>query len=399
MTSRRPVGSAGFTMIELMIAMVMISIVMGATISAFRSQTKSFRMGGERLEMFQNIRYAVSTVDRVLRTAGAGVANQQPMFIYGDEDIVAFNSNYTHNLQDNCAVNVNPDAPVGSFEILPLASAYTFPNTAFNYPAMNYTSPSCLAETILFYFRPDSSTVTDANDFVLMQRANAMPAELVAKNIYAYPERPFFEYFVHPVTLAVPPAARDSLVLASDPASGIVLPIVHSVALHGSAADRPGDPSNSFLADSVKAVRINVRVSNGLAGADQRFRDMSTTVSLPNNGLVQLKTCGSTPLLTGVLQATPNVVGDPPAVTLTWPASFDEATGETDVNQYNVYRRLLAEPSFGSALQTIPAGQPPPYVMIDNGVTAGENYVYAVGAQDCTPAESTTLVSVTVRPN
>src|SRR5918992_1232208 len=146
MTSRRPVGSAGFTMIELMIAMVMISIVMGATISAFRSQTKSFRMGGERLEMFQNIRYAVSTVDRVLRTAGAGVANQQPMFIYGDDDIVAFNSNYTHNLQDNCAVNVNEDAPAGSFEILPQASAYTLPNTAFNYPAMNYTSPSCLAE-------------------------------------------------------------------------------------------------------------------------------------------------------------------------------------------------------------------------------------------------------------
>jgi prepilin-type N-terminal cleavage/methylation domain-containing protein len=398
MTSRRPVGSAGFTLIELMIAMVMISIVMGATISAFRSQTKGFRMGGERMELFQNMRYAVSTVDRVLRTAGAGVANQQPMFIYGDDDIVAFNSNYTHNLQDDCAVNINPDAPVGSFEILPLASAYTFPNTAFTYPAMNYSSASCLAETILFYFRPDSSTVADGNDFVLMQRVNAMPAELVAKNIFAYPDRPFFEYFVHPATLIVPPAIRDSLVLASHPVSGITLPIVHSVAIHGSAADRPGDPSNSFLADSVKAVRINLRVSNGLTGADQRFRDVSTTVGLPNNGLVQLKTCGSTPLLTGALTAVPNAAGDPPSVTLTWPASFDEATGETDVNQYNIYRRLLAEP-FGSAFLTIPAGQPPPYILEDNDVTAGVDYVYAVGAQDCTPAESATLLSATVRPN
>jgi hypothetical protein len=170
------------------------------------------------------------------------------------------------------------------------------------------------------------------------------------------------------------------------------------VAVHGSPADTALDPSNSYLADSVKAVRINFRISNGLIGAEQRFRDLSTTVSLPNNGLVQLKTCGGPPVLTGALAAAPNAVGDPPSVRLTWPASFDEAGGETDVNQYNVYRRLLAEP-FGSALLTIPAGQPPPYVLVDDGVEAGVDYVYAVGAQDCTPSESARLGSVTVRPN
>jgi prepilin-type N-terminal cleavage/methylation domain-containing protein len=401
MTPRRSTSVAGFTLIELMIVMVMLSLVMGATISAFLSQTRSFRMGGERMDQFQNMRYAIGTIDRVLRTAGAGVANQQPMLIYGGNDVVAFNTNYTHNLVDNCAVNVNLDAPVGSFEILPLASAYTLPNTAFNYPAMTYTSASCLAETIVFYLRPDSSTVADVNDFVLMQRMNAMPAELVANNIFAYPGRPFFQYFVHPTTMLVPPAARDSNVIAGVAGSGIVLPIIHSVAVHGAAADSAGDPSNSFLADSVKAVRINVRTSNGLAGAAQRFRDISTTVALPNNGLVQLKTCGGPPMLAGALTAVPNLIGDPPAVTLTWPASFDEAAGQTDVTQYNIYRRLLAEPSFGSALLTIPAGQPSPYILEDNGVTAGLDYVYAVGAQDCTPAESVTLISVPlpVRPN
>jgi hypothetical protein len=103
-------------------------------------------------------------------------------------------------------------------------------------------------------------------------------------------------------------------------------------------------------------------------------------------------------MLTGTLEVAPNLVGDPPAVTLQWPASFDEASGETDVNQYNLYRRLAAEP-FGSALLTIPAGQPPPYVLVDNGVVAGSDYVYAVGAQDCTPSESVRLVSFTVQPN
>ena len=112
---------AGFTLIELLMAMVIMSIVMGATISVFTSQTRSFQAGGDRLELAQNMRYAVSTIDRLLRTAGAGVANQQPMFIYGGNDVVAFNSNYTHNIPDNCAVHVNPDMPASEVGILPLA--------------------------------------------------------------------------------------------------------------------------------------------------------------------------------------------------------------------------------------------------------------------------------------
>jgi hypothetical protein len=385
-------------MIELMLAMVIMSMVMGATISVFRSQTRSFQSGGDRLELSQNMRYAVGTVDRLLRTAGAGVANQQPMFIYGGNDVVAFNANYTHNVQDNCAVHINPDMPASEVGILPLASAYVLPNTGFTYPAMTYTSTTCQAETIVLYLRPDSTTPV-LGDFVLMERVNAAPAELVARNILAFPGRPFFQYFVHPRTLLVPPAARDSLVLAGAAGSGIVLPIIHSVAVHGSPPDSVADPSGSFLADSVKAVRINLRVSNGLTGVDQRTSDVSTVISLPNNGLVQLKTCGTTPLLGGLLTVTPNLAGTPPSVRLQWNASFDEAAGETDVTQYNIYRRLLADPGFGSALLTIPAGQPSPYVFVDNGVTPGTDYVYGVGAQDCTPSESVRLISFTVRPN
>ena len=95
----------------------------------------------------------------------------------------------------------------------------------------------------------------------------------------------------------------------------------------------------------------------------------------------------------------PNLAGTPPSVRLQWNASFDEAAGETDVTQYNIYRRLLADPGFGSALLTIPAGQPSPYVFVDNGVTRGTDYVYGVGAQDCTPSESVRLISFAVRPN
>ncbi len=386
---------SGFSLIELMISMVMLALIMGSTVMLFRSQSTSFRVGGQRLEMTQNVRYALATVDRVLRTAGAGVGNQQPMFVYGGNDVVAFNTNYVATTSDNCAVNINPDAPAGSVDVLPVGSATAIPNTSYIYPSVTYVSTSCRAETVVFYFTPDLTTAA-TGDYALMQRTNVLPAELVASNLEPYPGRPFFEYYVHPVSLLVPPATRDSSVLANVAGSGITLPIIHSVTSHGSAADSAG--STSALADSVKAVRVNVRVTNGLTGIDRRFRDVSTTVKLHNNGLVQLKSCGTQPILTGVLSATPNIVGDPPAVTLLWPASVDEGSGETDVTQYNIYRRLQTEPSFGTPLTTVPAGGVATYTMVDGGVTAGENYVYAVAAQDCSPAESPALVSAVVQP-
>lgn len=386
---------AGFTLIELMIAMVMLSIVLGAAVSMFRSQGANFRRGGQRLEMSQNGRFALATADRFLRTAGAGVGNQQPMFVYGGNDVVAFNANYSAAAPDNCAVYINPDSPAGVVDIMPVSAAATIPNTTFVYPSMTYSTSGCRAETIVLYFRPDSTTPA-TGDFMLLQKINATAPELVASNLEAYPGRPFFEYYVHPRTLAVPPATRDSLVLANVAGSGITLPIIHSIAVHGSTADTAG--STSALADSVKAIRINFRVINGLAGVDRRTQDLSSTVKLPNNGLVQLKTCGGQPIVTGGLTAVPNVAGNPPSVQLDWTASVDEAAGETDVTQYNIYRKLLADPAFGSALTTVPSGGVATYTFVDDGAVAGVDYVYAVTAQDCSPAESAQLVSATVRP-
>jgi prepilin-type N-terminal cleavage/methylation domain-containing protein len=394
--SERRHGRAGFTLIEMLITLVVLSVVMGATLTVFQNQTSSFRSSGERLELFQNMRYAITTIDRYLRTAGAGVTSQQPMFIYGGNDVIVFNTNYTNNLQDNCAVNINPDAPVGSFEMLRAAQSYTLPNTAFVYPAVDYPASPCDAETVVFYFRPDSTTA-DATDFMLIQRVNAQLPDLVARNLHAYPGRPFFEYLLHPRTLPVPPAARDSLVQANIAGSGVALPIVHRAAVHGSPTDSLGDPSNSYLADSVKAVRINLRVGNGQTGVNRRTRDVSSMTSLPNNGLVQVKTCGTSPLLGGVLTLT-QPAGPGTAIHLEWVGSVDEAAGEGDVTQYNIYRRLAFEP-FGSVLVTIPAGQPSPYAWEDNSsFTAGQAYVWGVAAQDCTPAESGLLTSAAFVP-
>ena len=301
----------GFSLVELMIGLVIMSFIMGTTVAVFRSQSANFRKGGERLELSQNGRYALATVDRMLRTAGAGVTSIQPMFIYGANDVVAFNSNYTSDVPDNCAVNTNPDAPAGAVDIMTTAQAAAIPNSspAFTYPGMTYTPVGCRAETIVFYLRPDSTT-------------------------------------------------------------------------------------------SVTMVRMNIRVTNGMTGADQRYEDMSTGIKLPNNGLVQLQSCGDAPLfLSGGLNATANTAGNPPAVTLSWPASVDETSGQTDVTQYNIYRRYQADPSWTDAYTAVPAGGVATYSFIDMGVIKDSNYVYAVTAQDCNPTESGKLVSGNVRPN
>ncbi len=394
--SRAP--RAGFSLVELMIAMLVMSLIMGSTIAVFRSQSQNFRFGGQRLELSQNGRYVLATVDRMLRTAGAGVASQQPMFIYGGNDVVAFNANYASRVVDNCAVNTNPDAPALAVDLMTTAAAAAIPNSApaFTYPSVNYSTGGCRAETIVFYFRPDSTTPV-AGDYLLLMKLNGTAPEMVASNIEAYPGRPFFEYYVHPRSLTAP--TQDSLVLANAAGSGITLPIVHTLSIHGSLGDTAG--STTALADSVKAVRINIRVTNGLTGTDKRTSDLSTSVKLPNNGLVRLQSCGDAPLFVGGggLVVVPNLALTPPTVTLTWPASVDETSGQTDVTQYNVYRRLQTDPAFGSALTAVPAGGVASYTFVDGGVVAGTDYVYAITAQDCNPTESSMLTSAVVRPN
>jgi prepilin-type N-terminal cleavage/methylation domain-containing protein len=376
-------ANAGFTLIELLIAMVVLSIVMGSAVTMFRSQSKNFRVGGSKMELTQNIRYALSTVDRVLRTTGSGTASSQPMFVYGSDSTIVFNANFASDIQDGNAVYINPDLPAGAVDGLTTATPITLPNTAIVYPTANYfwggATPS-RAETISFYFRSDSTTAADPNDYVLLQRVNAMAPELVARNIRRYPGRPFFEYWYDSVNV--------SGVVFSRQLAAARLPVRHAVALHGD----PADIGASAMADSIRMIRFNLVVTNGIVGADSSSRRVSTMIRIPNNGLVQLKTCGDVPILGGALTATPNAVGSPPSVTLQWVRSVDEVTGEQDVSQYNVYYKVNGAPTWDT-FTTVAAGQVNYSLTSGAGLTAGVTYQYAVAAQDCSPAESNMLTS------
>jgi prepilin-type N-terminal cleavage/methylation domain-containing protein len=383
---RRARAEGAFTLVELLIAIVILTVVMGAAVSLLRSQSASFRRGSSRMELNQNMRYAVGTLHRTVRTLGSGVGMYQPMLVYGGTNVLVFNANYASDGTDgtdNNAIYNNPDLPAAAAMSMLKTAKLTIYGTAIQYPDSNYrwggTTPS-RAETIMYYFEPDTETA-DPNDFKLMQQVNTLAPELLARNIRAYPNRPFFEYWADRLNGAG--------TLVSAQLSAADVPVRHTAARHGSATDI----NASALADSVSVIRVNIVTTNGATNADFTSRPISVKIEIPNNGLVDLKSCGDRPLLSGALAAVPNVPADPPAVTLGWPASPDEQTGEQDVSQYNLYYRLASETEW-RIFTSVPGSSLNAYALTHGeGLEPGQQYNFAVGAQDCTPRESSLLVS------
>jgi prepilin-type N-terminal cleavage/methylation domain-containing protein len=382
-----PRPRAGFSLVEMMIALVVLGVIMGSALTVMRSQSRNFRLGGSKMELTQNIRYTLSTLDRVLRTAGSGVANNQPMLVYADSNTVVINANFASDIQDGNAVYINPNLPLGAALAMTTATPVNIPYTAINYPFANYfwgaATPS-RAETIMFFFRPDSTTA-DPTDYILFQRVNSTPAEMVARNIRHYPGRPFFFDYFTEVTDALGNKTLQQVTYAR--VAPQRLPVYHSVS-HGV----PADINNAALADSIRTIRVNVVITNGITTADSTSRTVSTTIGLPNNGLVQSQTCGNTPVLTSALTATsPN----PGEIRLQWNPSGDETAGELDVNQYNIYYKLAGAPTW-QTYQSVSAGQPAYDITSSALITSGLSYDWAVAAQDCTPAESPLIISFNI---
>jgi len=365
----------GMTLLEMLIAMVVFSIVLGGALSVFRSQSRGFSKGSDRMTVLQNVRFAAGILEADVRTAGAGVPDVQPFLVYLDDDVLAFNANYTSNVQsDVAAVYYDPDAPAGSVSALTKGTAVTIPNSTFAYPDTSYMSGgvNSFAETIIFFFTQDSSTAR-TDDYVLWRQVNRDAPALVARNLLHTGSLPFFEY--HRERTLVGGVKSIQAVPAAD------LPLRHSVPIHLSPADTAG----AAVIDSVRGVRLNLTATNGQTGAAEQLRTITRLVRIPNAGLAVRKTCGDEPLPVAALGAVggTNATGDP-IVTLNWNQSIDESSGEKDVVRYVLWRRLAAVTTWGDPYLSIPNGNPN-YVYVDAAVQSGEQYMYAVAAQDCTP--------------
>lgn len=370
---------AGMTLVEMIVAMLILSFAMSGALMLLKSESQNFALGSERVAMYQNGRFALNEMEKDLRASGAGAPDRQPQLIYLSDSVVAFNANYwTNTPGDVEAVYYNPDAPDSAVTSMRRTAQITIPQTAILYPDSNYTVggvPSA-AETIIFYFRRDSST-TRSDDFVLWRRVNNLAPEVVSTNILATSGTPFFTYFRDSTSAA---GVKQLVTVGT-----ALLPMRHTRPIHLAL----NDTGTFARIDSVRAVRVSFTVNNGKTGADQRIRTLSRLVRLPNVGLVNTKSCGDAPIFSSVPVATNTFLADSVtrAIKLSFTPSVDETAGEKDVERYVVWRKLLLDPDWGDPLVTLPGGANP-NLFTDANIVSGSTYLYAVAAQDCTPTLS-----------
>ncbi len=380
MTTLRRLNERGFSLPEILIALLVFGAIMAGVLGVLNRENKMMWRATERMNALQNVRYAADIMEQEFRTAGAVTLGNQPYIVYADTHVFAFNANYvTNTTGDFTAVYYDPDAPNAIAQSLLQSQRFTLPLTSFAYPDTTYKSPSGVisnAETIIFYFTLDTST-TRTDDFVLYRKVNNQAAEVVSRNLLRTTGTPWFTY----TTLISPPSA--TAYVATVPAAQ--LPLRHSVKQHMA----PGDTGVAARVDSLRGVRITLTATNGLTGTEERRRTISRTIRLPNAGLVNRANCGDEPFYGGGLNAAPLALAGDPYVNLTWNAATDEFGGEKDVVRYVLWRRRIADPPFTEMdpYVSIPAGLPT-YVFQDFDVVSGDQLYYAIAAQDCTPSLS-----------
>ncbi|MGD0484451.1 MAG: prepilin-type N-terminal cleavage/methylation domain-containing protein [Gemmatimonadales bacterium] len=380
--------SRGFTMIELLIALVVMGVVMSAAVRFFRAMNVSVGKTSDRLDTMQNLRYAVQTLDRELRVAGAGTTEVQPTLVYISSTEVVFNGDLVSRIPNSpTAVYYNPDADPNASDEIDYANRFTIPTTAITYPDTTYrTTGSELspAETVTYYFVADATT-SRTDDYVLMRQVNNSPPDVVARNLLPYPGHSFFEWLRTDTLGNLVQVSTTAL--APYPA----LPWRHQAPIHGSLADT--NAMGAYI-DSIRAVRVYIKATNGKSGTAEILRQMTTTVRIPNAGLTKQRSCGDAPIFGKTVTATFTGTASAPVVHLAWTPGTDESSGEKDIERYMIYRRFLAG-SFDDALQSVPAGLAS-YTYDDPTVLGDSTYVYGVTAIDCTPLESTQSLTASI---
>jgi prepilin-type N-terminal cleavage/methylation domain-containing protein len=385
----------GFTLIELLVAMVVFVIVLGGALNFLRAQQKMFMKGADAMGMLQNLTFGADNLHHQIRTAGGNAPDLQPPVVYASTSSFAFNADYASNDPNSFgSVYIDPDAPVSEVEAMRTTGQMVVPGSSpnFVYPVSDYLDDgiNSAAETITLYFT-DNPETSRSDDFVLMRKVNSNPAEVLIRNVVRDSTNlPFFRYF-----RLRPPAANRLPQLIQVPAAS--MPMSHGIGQHGTSADTAG----SGQIDSLRAVLVSFKVTNGEVGTKERTERISLNIPLPNMGLRSLKTCGSEPILGQALVATYDGASGTDQVRLTWARAFDENSGERDVIRYVLWRRkILPLPveAYGDPLTSIPAGFAN-YLHIDSqDIEAGAQYEYRLAAQDCSPKLSSTVTSTVLIP-
>jgi prepilin-type N-terminal cleavage/methylation domain-containing protein len=363
----------GFTLVEMIVSIMVMSVVTAAAITFYRFQVRAIRSGTGRLESVQNLRYVENIIDRELRLAG-GVSGQ-PLIVMAHPMAVVFNVNLvTRAAGDRSAVYYNPNADSLGTEALDSSRARQLPLVGKVYPTQNYSDASgnrSGAETIAYFLRPDPGS--GRNDiYTLFRRVNDRDSTVVARDLQVPADTAyFFRYWRTDATgtLSLVPNAS--------------LPIYWDNAGH--------------VADSLRVVDLRINTWYHDASSANIIRGVQASTKLLNAGLLQQNTCGSAPLpATNVTAAlTLDASGTPAYVHLAWNASLEETGGEKDVALYMIQRRATGSTGDWATLANLPANASATYTYDDRALASG-SWSWAIVAQDCSPSNSALALSGSV---
>lgn len=379
--ARRP--RRGFTLVEMVVSMTILLAVMAIAASLFSRQASAVAGQAGRLDALQNARFALTTIERELRMAGAGTVDAQPILVLASPTALAFNVNLVSaDTTDLYAVYRNPDADLAATGVFRVAERLELPGTTDLYPDTTYqaaTGVPSAAETVTFWLERDPQGAS-ADEHILYRRVNATAPEVVARGILVAP----FDTVFHYMRLT----GQGTLAGISQ----AVQPMLHTAPTHGSTADTA---RFGGLIDSVRAVRVRFRAAFTDTQGRRTVRSVESFIRVMNAGLSRRTTCGEQPLGVPAGAVVTTDANGVRVVRVTWGRSLDEGAGERDVERYAIYRRAAAAAEYGEPLASVPAGQPT-YQFIDTQVRSGESWVYGVAALDCTPRSSSVGITPAV---
>lgn len=362
----------GFTLIEMMMAVLLTMIVFAITVPFFRQQTMAVDISAGRLDALQNARYAQNAIDRELRMAG-GVSGQ-PIIVQAAAYSLTFNVDLVSRVaNDPNATYYTPTAdslstigwdPTRS-EKLPTATK-VYP-TVMYYDANGNATP---AETISYFALPDASSGR-SDLYILYRRVNDRDSTIVTRNLWIPADTNYlFKYY------------------KADNVGNITLIPQASLPIYWDAA--------SHLTDSIATVQMRL---SGLYRDVRRATDVTRTIyhntTLMNYGKLKINSCGDPPAAPTNVVATQmyDSTGAFTKVRVTWTASADDGGGALDVGLYAVERKLWPSSTY-FVQDNVPANASSSYAYDDFGTASGGMwYMYAVYAQDCSPANSAALAS------
>jgi Tfp pilus assembly protein FimT len=371
---------AGFTTLELLVAMSVTLVIVAIAAPLYRAQTKAVNNTAGRTDATRSASFGVDAIDQDLRNTGVGVFDGQPQIVRGATDAISFNANMvTARSNDLVAVFFDPDADSTALGALTPSTSVTLPNSTVTFPAASYVSN---AETISYYVKSDTgaSPITGGQRVVLYRRVNRMPEEIIARNLIQTSTMPVFRFY------------KRSLAGVLTEYPGSTLPLYHSVAKHAAAADT----GSAAAIDSVSVVRVSLIAMYKDPRGATVLDTVTRNIRIANQGLLQRAQCGEIPITPGAPTLSIVTIGGLNSVKLVWAASTDELTGERDVEMYAVYRRLNGTVDWGEPLANVPGAGVASLQFTDNTVFSTSRYDYAISALDCTPAPSALTAASTI---